>query len=88
MCQVYSHLSGFLHNFVLAKLATSSIRVKSSKSETQVSERLSGSGHKSKFRRDIDHSNAEATFIQSTRTQRFLKTIKVMSCWYSLDSSR
>ena len=31
-------------------------------------------------------SNAEATFVHSTRTQRFLKTI-LMSCWYSLNSS-
>ena len=29
----------------------------------------------------------EATFIQSTRTQRFLKIIETLSCWYSLDSS-
>ena len=28
MCQGFSHFSGFLHNFVLAKLATSSISVK------------------------------------------------------------
>ena len=28
MCQGFSHFSGFLHHFVLAKLATSSIRVK------------------------------------------------------------
>ena len=27
MCQGFSHFSGFLHQFVLAKLATSSIRV-------------------------------------------------------------
>ena len=27
MCQGFSHFSGFLHHFVLAKLATSSIRV-------------------------------------------------------------
>ena len=33
-------------------------------------------------------SNAEATFVQSTRTQIFLKTIQTLSCWYSLDSSR
>ena len=32
-------------------------------------------------------SNAEATFVQCTRTQRFLKTILTMSCWYSSDSS-
>ena len=29
---------------------------------------------------------AEATFLQSTKTQIFLKTLKTMSCWYSLDS--
>ena len=28
MCQGFSHFSGFLHHFVLAKLTTSSIRVK------------------------------------------------------------
>ena len=28
MCQGFNHFSGFLHHFVLAKLATSSIRVK------------------------------------------------------------
>ena len=30
-------------------------------------------------------SNAEATFFNSTRTQRFLKTL---SCWYTLGNSR
>ena len=30
----------------------------------------------------ITPSNAEATFIQSTRMQRFLKTISTLSCWY------
>ena len=29
-------------------------------------------------------SNAEATFVQSTR----VKTIETLSCWYSLDNSR
>ena len=33
-------------------------------------------------------SNAEATFVQSTRMQSFLKTILTLSCWYSLDSSQ
>ena len=32
--------------------------------------------------------NAEATFVQSTRTQRILKTSLTLSCWYSLHSSR
>ena len=32
-------------------------------------------------------SNAEGTFIQSTRVQRCLKTIWNLSCWYSLDSA-
>ena len=32
-------------------------------------------------------SNAEATFFQSTKKQRFLKNILTQSCWYSLDSS-
>ena len=27
MCQVFTHFSGIVHNFVLAKLATSSLRV-------------------------------------------------------------
>ena len=33
MCQGYSHFSGFLHHFILAKLATSSIRVNCSLSK-------------------------------------------------------
>ena len=32
--------------------------------------------------------NVEALFVQSTRMQRFLKTMYTLSCWYSLDSSR
>ena len=32
-------------------------------------------------------SNAEATFVQSTRMQTFLKSIQTLLCWYSLDSS-
>ena len=35
----------------------------------------------------ISPSNAEATSFQSTITQRFLKNILTLSCWYSLDSS-
>ena len=36
----------------------------------------------------LNPSNAdEATFVQSTRTQRFLKTIQILLWWYSLDSS-
>ena len=35
----------------------------------------------------INPSNAEATSVQSTKTQRFLKIIQTLSCWYSLDSS-
>ena len=31
---------------------------------------------------------ADATFVQRTRMQRFLKTFETWSCWYSLDSSR
>ena len=31
--------------------------------------------------------NADATFIQSTRTQSLLKIILTLSFWYSLDSS-
>ena len=33
-------------------------------------------------------SHAEATFVQSTGTQRLKKIILTMSCCYSLDSSR
>ena len=33
-------------------------------------------------------SNAEPTFVQSTGTQKSLKTIQTLSCWYSLESSR
>ena len=29
---------------------------------------------------------ADATYVQSTWTQKKLKTIKILSCWYSLDS--
>ena len=36
----------------------------------------------------VNPSNAEATFVQSTRTQILLKTIKSLSCRYSLDGSR
>ena len=36
----------------------------------------------------LNPSNAEATSIRSTRTQRFLKTILTLLCWYSLDSTR
>ena len=36
---------------------------------------------------NLNPSNAKATFIQSTRMQRFLKTIETLSCWYSLESS-
>ena len=35
----------------------------------------------------VNPSNAEATFVQSTRTQRFLKIILTLSCWYSFDST-
>ena len=35
----------------------------------------------------VNPSNAEATFVQSSRTQIFLKNIESLSCWYSLDSS-
>ena len=36
----------------------------------------------------VNPSNAEATFVYSTRTQRFLTTILTLPCWYSLESSR
>ena len=32
--------------------------------------------------------NTKANFIQSTRTQRFLKTNLTLPCWFSFDSSR
>ena len=35
----------------------------------------------------FNHSNAVATYVQSTRTQRVLKIILTMLCWYSSDSS-
>ena len=35
----------------------------------------------------IKPSYAEATLVQSTRMQRFLKTMQTLSCWYSLDNS-
>ena len=31
--------------------------------------------------------NAEATYIQSTKTQKFLKTTQTLSYWYSFNSS-
>ena len=31
--------------------------------------------------------NAEATIVQSTKTQKFLKTTQTLSYWYSFDSS-
>ena len=36
----------------------------------------------------INPFNAKANFVQSTRMERFLKTIQTLSCWYSLDRSR
>ena len=36
----------------------------------------------------INPSNAEATYAQSSMTQKSLKTILTLSCWYSLNSSR
>ena len=36
----------------------------------------------------LNPSNTKATFVQSTRMQRFLITIYTLSCWYSSDSSR
>ena len=36
----------------------------------------------------VNPSNAEATFVQSTKTQIFLKTIETLSCLYSFNSSR
>ena len=35
----------------------------------------------------LSPSNVKATFIQSTRMQRILKTVQTLSCWYSLESS-
>ena len=35
----------------------------------------------------LNPSNAEATFVQSTRKQTFLWNIETLSCWYSLESS-
>ena len=35
----------------------------------------------------LNPSNAEATFLRCTRTQKSLKTILILSCWYSLESS-
>ena len=36
----------------------------------------------------LNPSNAEATFVRSTRMQIFLKSILTLSCWFSLDSSQ
>ena len=35
---------------------------------------------------DVNPSHAEATFVQSTSAQIFMKTIRTLSCWYSLYS--
>ena len=61
MCQGFSHFSGFLHHFVLAKLATSSIRVKM----------LLTLAYNPVY--DYNPSNAKSTFVKSARMQRFLK---------------
>ena len=37
---------------------------------------------------ETNPSNAEATLVQSTMTQRSSKTIQTLPCWYSLDSFR
>ena len=42
---------------------------------------------KIKYLELINLSNAEATLIQSTRTQRFLENFLTLTCWYSLESS-
>ena len=42
MCQNFSHFSGFLHHFVLAKLATSNIKVNSLASRDLVCITLTG----------------------------------------------
>ena len=34
------------------------------------------------FQLSLNSSNVETTFVQSTRRQRFLKTIETLSCWY------
>ena len=108
-----------MHHFVLAKLVTSSIRIKSliimlyrlsmreselSLNESKVSDlgSLLSKAHEEKqamlqqhqeqFSRDRQVrvqglALMEATFIQSTRTQKILITIQTLSCWYSLESS-
>ena len=81
MCQGFSHFLGFLHNFVLAKLATSSVRV------NQVNCILLDSTLICVLSvAYVNPSNAEATFDQCTGTQKSLKTILTLSYWYSLDS--
>ena len=40
------------------------------------------------FSQAFNPSNVEATFVQITMTQRSLRTIQTLSCWYPLDSSR
>ena len=39
-----------------------------------------------KHSRAFSPSNVEATFVQITRTRRFLTTIKTLPCWHSLGS--
>ena len=67
------HTASLIHDDVIDSAETR--RGKSSVhhkwGEKKVSERTHG----------LNLSNAEATFFQSTRTQRFLKTILTLSCW-------
>ena len=35
----------------------------------------------------VNPYNAEATFVQNTRIQSYLKTTLILPCWHSLDTS-
>ena len=104
MSQGFKDFSGILHHFVMAKFATSSIRIKGSKLRGELLQEKgqlihAHSGQKrpdnfddsipgkifegeilittllKKMTYRINPSNAEATFVQSTRKQSFPKTI-------------
>ena len=93
ICQSSCHFRSFLHHFVMAKLATSTIRVKTNPLPTKRTPCIERSLQLRPFRlylecRWVNPPNVKGTFVQSTKMQRFLKTIQTLSCWYSLESSR
>ena len=72
-------MSAFILFTLQRKMHTNMRGMQLSYNQALADDRSTGAG--------INPSNAEATFVQSTRKQRFLKIILTLSCWYSLDSS-